>query len=287
MSAWSAAGPRSLAAIRGFLERREWSCCSLSSRVSAAGKVSPIPPRGGSFLVHASGAGEDSADGLFLVDGAGCLYPALGDSPRESDRELVALADIGARRLSACMGLSSDVARIEGAAGIASLAGGDYHLMALGPGEALRRENPPFAGLEAVRPGKGDLPSILPLQLAYEKEEVLAPIHAADARATKAGLSASLSSQAMLLARYRGRFIAKAQTNARGMSWDQLGGIYVEPGFRARGLGGWLVSALCAALAAEGRGLTLFVKKANAPAIAVYRRLGFAFRESYRISYYS
>jgi predicted GNAT family acetyltransferase len=39
-------------------------------------------------------------------------------------------------------------------------------------------------------------------------------------------------------------------------------------------------------LLAEGRGISLFVKKRNRAALSVYRRVGFTEVEDYRISYY-
>ena len=288
---WRPADSGVLPAVRGYLARREWACCALSSRILVWGAPGCPVPGGGRLFAWIRDSGGAAipppATGLFLTTSSGGLYPALADSPPERDEELLALADVKTNRLSACIGLAEDVRRIEAAARVASADGNDYFLMVLDSPKLGCGLEPPFAGLAAFTPDLSDVNAVFPLQAAYEKEEVLVPMHRYDPRATRSGLAAALDGQEMLCARLDGRIVAKAQTNARGVGWDQLGGIYVEPGLRGRGIGTWLVATLCLRILGQGRSLTHFVKKKNAAAIRSYRKIGFRFRESYRISYYS
>jgi uncharacterized protein len=55
----------------------------------------------------------------------------------------------------------------------------------------------------------------------------------------------------------------------------QISGVFVPPGLRNRGFARRGLAELCARMFARTRGACLFVNDANAPAIAVYLRLGF------------
>jgi predicted GNAT family acetyltransferase len=47
-----------------------------------------------------------------------------------------------------------------------------------------------------------------------------------------------------------------------------------------------MTAAFAEALLAQGKGLSLFVKKRNAAACKVYRKIGFSSIADYRITYY-
>jgi predicted GNAT family acetyltransferase len=55
----------------------------------------------------------------------------------------------------------------------------------------------------------------------------------------------------------------------------QISGVFVPPGYRNRGLAQRGLAELCTRLFARARSACLFVNESNAPAIAVYLRLGF------------
>ena len=62
----------------------------------------------------------------------------------------------------------------------------------------------------------------------------------------------------------------------------QISGVYVPPGRRGQGLARRGLAELCARLATRTRSLCLFVNDFNAPAMAVYDRLGFEPRSPWR-----
>lgn len=67
-----------------------------------------------------------------------------------------------------------------------------------------------------------------------------------------------------------------------GAGWGGLGAVWTDPAYRGRGLAAHLTAALAGALRAEGVSLMhLQVEHDNAPAIRLYRRLGFAVHSSY------
>ena len=83
-----------------------------------------------------------------------------------------------------------------------------------------------------------------------------------------------------------GRIVARAQTNASGYAREQLGGIIVLPQLRGRGYGRLVVAELAESILKEGRGLSLFVKKENLKARALYLSLGFKFSGNFRVDYF-
>jgi ribosomal protein S18 acetylase RimI-like enzyme len=67
----------------------------------------------------------------------------------------------------------------------------------------------------------------------------------------------------------------------------QVSGVYTPPDRRNRGFATRGLSELCARLFERSRAACLFVNDFNAPAIAVYRRLGFEVRAEWASAFYS
>jgi predicted GNAT family acetyltransferase len=135
--------------------------------------------------------------------------------------------------------------------------------------------------------GPEDLEALLPVARAYEMEEVATSMHPFDEAVCRAN-------QARALARYRvrvleteGGIVARAQTNAIGYGREQLGGIIVLPQLRGRGYGRLVVTDLIESILADGKGLSLFVKKGNNPARSLYESLGFVFSGDFRVDYFT
>jgi GNAT superfamily N-acetyltransferase len=162
----------------------------------------------------------------------------------------------------------------------------DYDLMALDrePAAACFKVGPP--GLVIRQPGSKDMANLLPLQVAYEQEEVLPRGAAFNPASSRATLENILSREHILSAELGGRMIAKANTSAESFTRCQIGGVYVHPDYRGRGIAARLCAELVRSLIPAGRGISLFVKKQNPAALSVYRRIGFEVLSDYRISYY-
>ena len=77
----------------------------------------------------------------------------------------------------------------------------------------------------------------LPLQEAYEREEVLTPVHRSTPRPAGPRLPAPSSGSSSSSAEEGGVIVGKAGTNARGFRVDQMGGVYTLPARRGRGRG--------------------------------------------------
>ena len=146
-------------------------------------------------------------------------------------------------------------------------------------------ENPvPRETYERLKPGQ--VREIYPLQRAYEIEEVLLDPTKFNPLICMNHLREALKRQQIYGTRINGMLAAKAGTNALGVNWVQLGGIFTLPGFRGRGVGRRVMARLLENLDEQGLGSTLFVKPENIPAVSLYRRVGFSETGPFSIAYY-
>jgi predicted GNAT family acetyltransferase len=159
----------------------------------------------------------------------------------------------------------------------------DYDLMGLDR-EPSRKNGPP--GLILRRPGIMDMNGLFVLQAGYEKEEVIPRGAEFNPAACRLTLQHLMEEDQILAAELEGRLVGKINLSARSFSRCQIGGVYVHPDYRGRGIARRMIAEFIRPLLARGWGITLFVKKNNSAARAVYRGLGFEFCADYRISYY-
>ncbi|QQO09657.1 GNAT family N-acetyltransferase [Breznakiella homolactica] len=188
--------------------------------------------------------------------------------------------------IHAVQGLAADVAvldRILAGKGLPLAEGIDYDLMALDgvPAAPERTGGPVLRG-----PAAGDMDSLYELQAAYEKEEVLPKGAEFNPAACRRSVERIAAEEEILVAELGGRLIGKINTNARSFTRYQIGGVYVLPEFRGRGIATSMAAAFARELCSKGWGLSLFVKKSNIPARTVYDRIGFKTIADFRISYY-
>ena len=163
----------------------------------------------------------------------------------------------------------------------------DYSLMNLDepPRSQARSAGP--KDLVIRRAFSADAELLFPLQAAYELEEVVPKGGEFNAAAARLAFEKSLRERLILYAILDGAAVGKAGTNASAYRRDQIGGVFVDPRYRGRGIATRLVAELSAALIAENRKVVLFVKKRNIPARAAYEKVGFALGPDYRITYYT
>jgi predicted GNAT family acetyltransferase len=162
----------------------------------------------------------------------------------------------------------------------------DYDLMALDspPPEENFRAGPP--GLVLRRPGLRDVDGLFELQADYEKEEIIPKGSVFNPAACRLNLQRILEEEQILAAELDGRLVGKINISARSFTRCLIGGVYVHPGYRGRGIARRMTAEFIRDFIAQGWGITLFVKKKNHAARSVYRRAGFHPFADYRISYY-
>jgi GNAT superfamily N-acetyltransferase len=290
---WRRALASDLPALAGFLGADEERRVGFSGRLlreGGAGKPAlrlPNPLRGAVWILDAAAGDGSALAGALLCHPSRLAFPVFPEEA-EDDRGLALLA--GYFSPASALGMASDVGRYESAFGLSPRVSVEYRLMSIpgGPVRALPAA-PSFeaSGISLRRAVSSDLDALLPLQEAYEREEVLTRIHSFDRAACRASLARALERQLVFAAWEDGIAVGKAGTNARGFAVDQLGGVYTLPERRGRGLASALMAMLLGAIGSEGKRPALFVKPHNAPARALYGRLGFEDLGDYQADYFS
>lgn len=131
-----------------------------------------------------------------------------------------------------------------------------------------------------------DASFLLTLQSGYEKEEVLKKGEALNKAVCLMNLERILKNQTVYIAEMNGTAIAKANTNAKGVNWNQIGGVYTLPKYRRCGIAFATVATLVRHIHnAENKNASLFVKRENEAALALYKKLGFKKEADFQISY--
>ena len=138
-----------------------------------------------------------------------------------------------------------------------------------------------------VRCGIKDADALMPLQLAYEAEEVLPPCRTQNPAVTRKNLERILKTEYVLaLQNSRGETAAKANTNAIGIRWAQIGGVYTVPDFRRKGCASLLVETLAEKIVASNRLPVLYARNGNEGAQKAYSAIGFTKTGGFTIAYY-
>lgn len=162
----------------------------------------------------------------------------------------------------------------------------DYDLMNLDKGCPMEcfHQGPP--GLILRVPVPEDTEELFRLHAAYEQEEVIPQGSIFDPGNSRKSLRRILEGEQMLIACLDDQIVGKINTNAKSFTRYQIGGVYVLPGYRNQGIAVRMTAEFIQKLLLSVMGITLFVKKRNAAARSVYRRLGFNICGDYRISYF-
>lgn len=293
---WRRARRDDLDAVRGFAGCRETYAAGFSGRVRGANGGLALPRRadGGLFL-HRSAAGSADLDAAVLFCPSGSVFPVFS-GPSDGWPAMAAglRRSLAVRSYSpgACIGLQAQADALESVLAWVPTLRVRYDAMAIDLDDLAGRIGPAAAaavpaGLSVRRASAADLSALAPLAEAYDQEEVVTYLHRFDPEASRAMQARSLSRHTVYAGFLDGRLVARAQTNADGWARDQIGGVYVVPELRGRGIGGAVVSALLCDIAARGKGASLFVKKANPAARGLYARLGFRALGDFCVDYFS
>jgi GNAT superfamily N-acetyltransferase len=271
---WSPLKKRDFPAAEAFLREREKRCvtaCARFMRPAKNGRMWFLPDETGNIA------------SLLLFSG-NSFIPVLGEH-----KDIPAPRFLSVIPLYFVQGLAPDVEIFEGflaKTGRRSAYCIDYDLMYIDEEPQAGAFPAGPADLVLRTPDMADIEALFPLQAAYEREEVLPSNKDFIPSACRLALEHIVKKEHVLAACLGGRIIGKANTNAKSFTCCQIGGVYVHPDYRGQGIATLMTAALVRNLVARGKGVSLFVKKLNAPAKAVYRRVGFKSTGDYRIVYY-
>lgn len=296
---WKKIGQAEERAVRDFLASRETECASAVARfkeLAACGFGAGAPGAAWAGFDEAAGGKrvEPRVRSLVLATKTGLVSVVFDDALAPSNRRALARI-LPLRRISSIQGIAADVDAAERvmARSFRPFAGGtvvdpvDYDLMSLSGPPKPEALNAGPEGIVVRRAYDSDAELLFPMQAAYELEEVVPAGGSFNAAAARLSFERALREKPILYAVVDGKAVGKAGTNARAYTLDQIGGVYVLPEYRVRGIARRLVAELALLLRAEGRGAVLFVKKRNESARRAYERVGFARGRGYRITYYT
>ena len=283
---WTLARPGDLSGILEFLKRREHSCVAFTAHLLDNG-VPVFPSKLKKRVFYLSTDGPQIS-GLVLQTAFGFVFPILDTPEAERAPQLRELS----RRLKrnffhsrTVMGRRRDVERLEAVFAHPPDTQVNYFILSLvGAPPPRTAQAPP--DITFRRAGIRDLKALLPLQAAYEEEEVIVDGRDVNSSVVYHNMRSALEHHLTYVAERDGVPVAKASTNARGLTYDQIGGVYTVPSERNKGIAGQLMRCLLADIRAQGKNATLFVKQHNEAARAMYDRLGFEHRNDFAISYY-
>jgi RimJ/RimL family protein N-acetyltransferase len=285
---WKKAEAGDLPELLALARAQEGRAVHFSSRLRPArtGGRAGLPSRlEATVLVHRTGA---EATAALLLTSGGLLLPLLAAPGQEGIAAPRFPSWRGlARALHSIMGPLREVRWAESNLPFPARVSVDYHLMGLKKRDYLPPALAPApAGLRLREAGPQDARGLYPLQRDYELEEVLIEPGHFDPQACLANLRKTLRRQIVIMAELDGRPVSKAGTNARGFDADQIGGVFTVEDERGRGLARRVMVVLLERIFREKSLASLFVKKLNPAAVALYHRLGFREQEDFRISYF-
>ncbi|MGL4524440.1 MAG: GNAT family N-acetyltransferase [Spirochaetia bacterium] len=133
-----------------------------------------------------------------------------------------------------------------------------------------------------------DHKTLFPLELKYQQEEVFdRKLNLQDEMALSVLYMEKLKRGicAHAIDKKKSMIVAKAEISYIGFHYGQLGGVYTLPEFRNKGIAQAVITSLIKELAQENKNLSLFVKKSNRAAVALYNNLGLKNAGEFAIHY--
>lgn len=126
---------------------------------------------------------------------------------------------------------------------------------------------------------------LFPLQTAYEKEEVVFNLDTYSENVSFLALKKALLEQSVYALSVQGTIVAKGGTNAQGVHYVQLGGVYTATTARKKGYATALIRHIVRDMASQQKRAALFVKTGNVAAQRLYERCGFTKYGVYETAY--
>ncbi|MBN2658122.1 MAG: GNAT family N-acetyltransferase [Spirochaetales bacterium] len=268
-----------------FAKRKEWEHSFFTSRLVDKGNI-VLPPRN-RFPVYILKDGPEIR-GACMITSWGSLFPVFSqlDPPdKKTVKDLMTKLKYSLRKVYSIMGTVERVDLLRPFLNRNSEIPVNYNLM-VKKSSIVPSLSPPFSDLTIHRASPDDSALLLGLELEYQKEEVFLDPTQIDRSRIYHNLRGTLNEQIVFYVLSNSRPVAKAGTNARGIDWNQIGGVFTERDMRNNGISSWLMAQLLDYLENDGKKTVLFVKEGNISAEKVYNKLGFQRTKGFKIIYY-
>ncbi len=266
-----------------FLKADEWQHVHLTSRLKESGNVLPCTIADGRIWLLSDRGG---IHGCLYMARHGLVIPVFKSQEFHSRAETFLRRLIMSRQNSiySVTGMRCQVDLIVNLSSTKPVHNVHYRMLTYDSQKSRDEIRNPSIRIDMADPS--DFEKLWPLEKAYQNEEVVRAGYSLNENHARMLFSHSLKNQLIYYITLGGHTIAKAGTNARGWNYDQIGGVYVDPAYRNRGMGRQVMQELLKAADRENRRVCLFVKETNKPALSLYSSLGFNDRGSFRISYW-
>ena len=137
----------------------------------------------------------------------------------------------------------------------------------------------------AMRPARADeLPMVIEMSAAMMREDLGADPRLADPDGFPRKMQARVLGGRVLLGLLGEEVVFKVDIGTRTAQGVQVGGTFVVPRYRGRGLGTAGMRAACARLQAQSPRVSLHVNEANTPAVRAYEAAGFRRDAPFRLA---
>lgn len=278
---------KSLSAVENFLSEHEKVCVSLLDRIARR-----------EVEIYCILGGRHEIRGVFSYSLGGQFLHCIPDALEHYDEYLVVLriyfSNMNLDKLFSVIGEEIGTNLILSSLYLATRrmpeSNSTFSLMEYSPrreasGSGLKFDSCPGSVCAAVCPMQL-LDSLIPIQEAYEKEEVLTLEQSYNPLTSRFVLKRNIAEQRLYVTLFDGRIVSKAALNAVGRNCVQLGGVFTLPEFRSRGFAEFLIKKIVAEKRPLGKSVVLFVRPKNSAATRLYRRCGFVPFAKFKISYY-
>ncbi len=280
--------------IENFILPREHYCASLSARLRRAGdnRIHIPDVSQAHIFIEVSNwqnaAHAPSITSLYYIERSGFSFIICANRKR-SAAELIPLRRLispSLKKLFSCMGRAEDCETFGRMFGIEAKHKIDYFMMERLQEYQQKYQQKHKPKHKIHRGAVQDAEKLLPLHIAYEKEEVILPGYVLNSMFLSRQFHEILRRERLFFCEIDGRAVAKAQTNARGLGVEQIGGVYTVPSLRRRGIGTLLIDRLSREIMQDGKGAVLFVKRHNEAAVKLYEKCGFNVTCRFTIMYF-
>lgn len=140
--------------------------------------------------------------------------------------------------------------------------------------------------LSVEKCGEQEISRVFPLQVEFEKEEVVFEPELFNEDHCLAKFENFVDAGAVFVGKIKNAPLCKLTVSAQGKNYVLLGGVFTVPKYRNCGLAKALLNSVSQKFAAQSKKCTLFVKTENKAAIKVYEKTGFKKFCNFEILYY-
>ncbi len=269
-----------------FIIRNEWKSVSLSSRFVNSDDSIKHPSDITDTIFCLIGKTPQMVKGILLLSREGLLLPLFDDDISDivhSGFENIHNLFQKKGKVFCILGYTPDVLKILDNTGLSIDTERKYNLLEHIASSPFR--NPENLPVKIRRAGIEDTEKLYHLEKKYMLEEVLIHRENFKEKAVLRNLKKTCTSQIVFYIEQKGVTASKANTNAIGINYAQIGGVFTDYIYRRKGYSSLVMERLIFELAGMRKKSILFVQKSNLPANTLYRKLGFSKKGDYRITY--